>query len=351
MGPSLDWSRERFAMAEGFSKAVREVFVRLYDDGLIYRGRRLVNWDPELKTAISDLEVDNTEEQGSLWHFRYPLCDGVRTSSGADHLVVATTRPETMLGDTAVAVHPEDERYQSLIGTRVRLPLANREIPVIADAYVDPTFGSGCVKITPAHDFNDYAVGERHQLPMINIFTADAHLNDSVPAPYRGLDRATARKQIVADLTKLGLVEKIDEHRLMVPRGDRSGAVIEPFLTDQWFVEIAPLAKPAIEAVERGDIEFVPKQYENLYFAWMRDIRDWCISRQQWWGHRIPAWYGPDGTLYVARDEAEARRKYKLADDVPLTPDGDVLETWFSSALWTFGTLDWPEKTVELETY
>ncbi len=351
MGSSLDWSRERFTMDEGFSVAVREVFVRLFDEGLIYRGRRLVNWDPELKTAISDLEVDNTEEQGSLWHFRYPLCEGRRTRDGADYLVVATTRPETMLGDTAVAVHPDDERYRSLIGARVRLPLTEREIPVIADTYVDPTFGSGCVKITPAHDFNDYAVGERHQLPSINIFTVDAHLNDAVPAAYRGLDRVTARRKIVEDMTQAGLLEKVEDHRLMVPRGDRSGAIIEPFLTDQWFVEIAPLAKPAIEAVESGAIEFVPKQYENLYFAWMRDIRDWCISRQQWWGHRIPAWYDPQGSVYVARDEAEARRKYGLADDVVLTPDPDVLETWFSSALWTFGTLGWPEQTIELETY
>ena len=292
---------------------MREVFVRLYDEGLIYRGRRLVNWDPELKTAISDLEVDNEEEQGSLWHFRYPLCDGARTADGLDYVVVATTRPETMLGDTAVAVHPDDERYKAIIGARVRLPLAEREIPVIADTYVDPSFGSGCVKITPAHDFNDYAVGERHSLPMINIFTADAHLNEVVPAAYRGLDRPVARKRVVADLEAAGLIDKIEPHKLMVPRGDRSGAVIEPWLTDQWFVSIAPLAKPAIEVVERGEIEFVPKQYENLYFAWMRDIRDWCISRQQWWGHRIPAWYDTGGNVYVGRDEAEVRHKYKLA--------------------------------------
>jgi len=351
MGSSLAWSRERFTMDEGFSNAVREVFVRLYDEGLIYRGRRLVNWDPELKTAISDLEVENDEEQGSLWHFRYPLCEGARTAAGLDYVVVATTRPETMLGDTAVAVHPDDERYKTIIGARVQLPLAGRDIPVIADTYVDPTFGSGCVKITPAHDFNDYAVGERHGLPLINIFTADAHLNDAVPTAYRGLDRSVARKRVVADLGEATLVEKIEPHKLMVPRGDRSGAVIEPWLTDQWFVSIAPLAKPAIEAVERGEIEFVPKQYENLYFAWMRDIRDWCISRQQWWGHRIPAWYDANGGIYVGRDEAEVRQKYKLAADVALTPDDDVLETWFSSALWTFGTLGWPEKTVELETY
>jgi valyl-tRNA synthetase len=351
MGSSLDWSRERFTMDEGFSRAVREAFVRLYDEGLIYRGRRLVNWDPELKTAISDLEVESTEEQGSLWHFRYPLCDGARTSDGRDYVVVATTRPETMLGDTAVAVHPDDERYAGLVGKRVRLPLAEREIPIIADTYVDPAFGSGCVKITPAHDFNDYAVGERHGLPMINIFTIDAHLNDAVPAAYRGLDRTVARKRIVADLTTAGLIDKIEDHKLMVPRGDRSDAIIEPLLTDQWFVAIDALAKPAIEAVQRGDIEFVPKQYENLYFAWMRDVRDWCISRQQWWGHRIPAWYDANGAIYVARDEAEVRRKYKLADDVALKAEEDVLETWFSSAMWTFGTLGWPDQTRELEMY
>ena len=351
MGSSLAWSRERFTMDDGFSRAVREVFVRLYDEGLIYRGRRLVNWDPQLKTAISDLEVDNTEEQGSLWNFRYPLCDGMRTAAGDDYLVVATTRPETMLGDTAVAVHPDDPRYAGLAGARVRLPLTDREIPIIADTYVDQAFGTGCVKITPGHDFNDYAVGERHGLPVINIFTADAHLNDAVPLAYRGLDRFDARRQIIADLTVAGLVERIDPHKLTVPRGDRSGAVIEPWLTDQWFVAIEPLAKPAIAAVESGAIEFVPKQYENLYYAWMRDIRDWCISRQQWWGHRIPAWYDADGAIYVARDEAEARHKYKLGDNVVLTPDDDVLETWFSSALWTFGTLGWPDETIELETF
>ncbi len=351
MGSSIDWSRERFTMDEGFSRAVREAFVRLYDEGLIYRGRRLVNWDPQLKTAISDLEVESNEEQGSLWHFRYPLADGARTAEGRDFIVVATTRPETMLGDTAVAVHPDDARYSGLVGKRVRLPLTDREIPIIADTYVDPAFGSGCVKITPAHDFNDYAVGQRHDLPMINIFTVDAHINDAAPAAYRGLDRAEARKRVVADLTSVGLIEKIEDHKLMVPRGDRSDAIIEPLLTDQWFVAIDALAKPAIEAVQRGDIEFVPKQYENLYFAWMRDIRDWCISRQQWWGHRIPAWYDAEGTIYVARDEAEVRRKYNLADNVALRAEEDVLETWFSSAMWTFGTLGWPEKTRELEMY
>ena len=351
MGSSLDWSRDRFTLDEGFSTAVHEVFVRLYDEGLIYRGKRLVNWDPEMETAISDLEVDNVEEQGHLWHFRYPLCDGQRTTDGKDYLVVATTRPETMLGDTAVAVHPDDERYTDLIGKEVDLPLCQRRIPIIADQYVDPEFGTGCVKITPAHDFNDNEIGERHGLPLINIFDARASLNDAAPEAYRGLDRFEARQQIVADLDAAGLVDATQDHTLMVPRAERSKAVVEPWLTDQWFVKIAPLAKPAIEVVERGEIEFVPKQYENLYFAWMRDIKDWCISRQQWWGHRIPAWYDDDGNIYVARSEAELEEKYTLKAGVELRRDDDVLETWFSSALWTFATLGWPERTPELERY
>ena len=291
MGSSLDWERERFTLDEGFSQAVLEVFVRLHEEGLIYRGKRLVNWDPALGTAISDLEVENSEEDGSLWHFRYPLNNGARTRDGRDYLVVATTRPETMLGDTAVAVHPDDARYTDLIGGSVRLPLADRDIPIIADEYVDPEFGSGCVKITPAHDFNDNDIGSRHGLPQINIFTPDASVNDEAPTAYRGMDRFVARKQIVADIDALALLEKVEPHKLMVPRGDRSGAIIEPLLTDQWFVKIAPLAEPAIAAVENGDIEFIPKQYENVYFSWMRNIQDWCISRQQWWGHQIPAWY------------------------------------------------------------
>ena len=351
MGSSLDWSRDRFTLDEGFSTAVHEVFVRLYDEGLIYRGKRLVNWDPEMETAISDLEVDNVEEQGHLWHFRYPLCDGQRTADGKDYLVVATTRPETMLGDTAVAVHPDDERYIDLVGKEVELPLCERRIPIIADQYVDPEFGSGCVKITPAHDFNDNEIGERHDLPLINIFDSSASLNEAAPEAYRGLDRFEARQQIVADLDAAGLVEATQDHTLMVPRAERSKAVVEPWLTDQWFVKIAPLAKPAIEVVERGEIEFVPKQYENLYFAWMRDIKDWCISRQQWWGHRIPAWYDDDGNIYVARSEAELKEKYALKDGVQLRQDDDVLETWFSSSLWTFATLGWPEQTPELERY
>ncbi|UCG74412.1 MAG: valine--tRNA ligase, partial [Chromatiales bacterium] len=345
MGSSVDWSRERFTMDEGLSAAVAEVFVRLYDEDLIYRGKRLVNWDPVLHTALSDLEVLSEEEQGHLWHFRYPLTDG------SGHLVVATTRPETMLGDTAVAVHPDDERYQSLIGKTVRLPLAERDIPVIADDYVDPEFGTGCVKITPGHDFNDYEVGERHGLPLINVFDSRATLNDAAPETYRGMDRFEARTRIVADMDALGLLDATEDHTLMVPHAERSKAVVEPWLTDQWFVKIAPLAEPAIEAVERGDIEFVPRQYENLYFAWMRDIKDWCISRQQWWGHRIPAWYDADGNIYVGRNEADARAKHGLADDLELRQDDDVLETWFSSALWTFGTLGWPEQTPELERF
>ncbi len=345
MGASVDWSRERFTMDDGLSNAVREVFVRLHEEGLVYRGKRLVNWDPKLHTAISDLEVVSEEEKGSLWHFRYPL------SSGEGHLVVATTRPETMLGDTAVAVHPEDERYRHLVGQTVDLPLTGRTIPVIADEYVDPEFGTGCVKITPAHDFNDYEVGQRHDLPMINVFTPDAALNDNAPEAYRGLDRYAAREQVLADLESQGLLEKVEDHVLKVPRGDRSGVVVEPYLTDQWFVRVAPLAEPAIRAVENGDIEFVPKNWENTYFAWMRDIQDWCISRQLWWGHRIPAWYDEAGNVYVGRDEDEVRENHGLDAGVGLRQDEDVLDTWFSSALWTFSTLGWPDKTPELETF
>ncbi|MGB1409827.1 valine--tRNA ligase, partial [Alloalcanivorax venustensis] len=298
----------------------------------------------------SDLEVENKDEKGFMWHFRYPLADGATTADGQTYLVVATTRPETMLGDTAVAVHPEDPRYKDLIGQTVRLPLADRDIPIIADDYVDPDFGSGCVKITPAHDFNDYEVGKRHDLPQINLFTIEAHLNDNAPQAYRGLDRFDARKKVVDDLDALGLLEKVEDHTLQVPRGDRSGVVIEPYLTDQWFVAVESLAKPAIEAVENGDIQFVPKNYENMYFSWMRDLQDWCISRQLWWGHRIPAWYDEDGNVYVGRDEDEVRREHNLGDR-PLSQDEDVLDTWFSSALWTFSTLGWPEQTDELKTF
>jgi|TARA_B110000977_G_scaffold97130_1_gene128006 valyl-tRNA synthetase len=345
LGSSVDWSRERFTMDEGLSEAVREVFVRLYEEDLIYRGTRLVNWDPVLHTAVSDLEVVSEEEQGHLWHMRYPLADG------SGHLVVATTRPETMLGDSAVAVHPEDERYQQLIGKTIRLPLTGREIPIIADDYVDPEFGSGCVKITPAHDFNDYEMGQRHDLAMLNIFTIDAKINTEAPSAYQGLDRYAARKAIIHDLEQLDLLEKIVDHKLMVPRGDRSGAVIEPFLTDQWYVKTESLAAPAIEAVESGKIRFVPDNWKNTYFAWMNDIQDWCISRQLWWGHRIPAWYDDQGKVYVGRDEAEVRSKYELASDFNLRQDEDVLDTWFSSALWPFSTLGWPQKTPELKAF
>ncbi len=345
LGASPDWSRERFTMDDGFYKAVQEVFIQLYDDGLIYRGQRLVNWDPKLHTAVSDLEVISEEEDGHLWHFRYPLTDG------SGHLVVATTRPETMLGDTAVAVHPDDERYQDLIGKTITLPLVGREIPIIADDYVDKEFGTGCVKITPAHDFNDYEMGQRHGLEMINILTDDAQINNIAPEKYRGMDRFDARKVIVEDFDALGLLEKIDPHKLKVPRGDRTGVVIEPYLTNQWYVKTQPLADEAIKAVEDGDIEFVPKQYENMYFSWMRDIQDWCISRQLWWGHRIPAWYDEEGTPYVGRSEEEVREKHNIPAGIALKQDDDVLDTWFSSGLWTFGTLGWPEQTEMLKTF
>ena len=347
LGNSVDWSRDRFTMDEGLSAAVLEVFVRLHEDGLIYRGKRLVNWDPVLHTALSDLEVIAEPEAGSLWHLRYPLADG------SGHMIVATTRPETMLGDTAVAVNPEDERYKHLVGQQIRLPLTGRLVPIIADDYCDPAFGSGCVKITPAHDFNDYEIGKRHSLPTINIFTADAALNDEAPAQYRGLDRFEARKRVVADLEAAGLLEKVDPHTLPVPRGDRSGAVLEPWLTDQWYVRIAPLAAPAIAAVEDGRIRFVPDNWSKTYFQWMRNIQDWCISRQLWWGHRIPAWYDEDGNIFVARSEADAQvaATRQHGKPVALRQDEDVLDTWFSSALWPFSTLGWPEPTPELAAF
>ncbi|MFC0309221.1 valine--tRNA ligase [Gallibacterium trehalosifermentans] len=368
LGNSIDWDRERFTMDEGLSNAVKEVFVRLHEEGLIYRGKRLVNWDPKLHTAISDLEVENKESKGSLWHFRYPLANGAKTADGKDYLVVATTRPETVLGDTAVAVHPEDERYQSLIGKTVVLPLANREIPIIADDYVDREFGTGVVKITPAHDFNDYEVGKRHQLPMVNVMTLNADIREQaeiigsdgkilenytalIPQDYQGLERFAARKKVVADFEALGLLDEIKPHDLKVPYGDRGGVPIEPMLTDQWYVSVKPLAEVAVKAVEDGEIQFVPKQYENLYFSWMRDIQDWCISRQLWWGHRIPAWYDEAGNVYVARDEAEVRSKYQLSPDLVLRQDEDVLDTWFSSGLWTFSTLGWPEQTKDLKMF
>lgn len=345
LGSSLDWSRDRFTMDDSLSEAVKHVFIKLHEEGLIYRGKRLVNWDPVLHTAVSDLEVLSEEEAGHLWHFRYPLTDG------SGHLVVATTRPETMLGDTAVAVHPEDERYKHLIGKTITLPLVGREIPIIGDDYVDPEFGSGCVKITPAHDFNDAEVGKRHDLEIINILTIDAAINDNAPQQYRGLDRYVARKQVVADLDNLGLLEKIEEHKLMVPRGDRSNAVIEPFLTDQWYVKADVLAAPAVEAVQTGKIKFVPANWDKTFYNWMDGIQDWCISRQIWWGHRIPAWYDEQGNVYVGQDEADVRQKHQLADSVFLSQDEDVLDTWFSSALWPFSTLGWPADDAALKTW
>ena len=345
LGASVDWSRDRFTMDEGCSEAVREVFISLYDEGLIYRGKRLVNWDPVLHTALSDLEVLSNDEEGSLWHFRYPL------ASGDGHLVVATTRPETMLGDSAVAVHPDDERYKDLVGQEVILPIVGRRIPIIADDYVDPEFGTGCVKITPAHDFNDYDIGKRHDLPMFNILTDDAALNDEVPEAYRGLDRFDAREKIVDAFVELGLLEEIETYTVKIPRGDRSHAVVEPYLTDQWYVKIEPLAKPAIEAVETGKIRFVPENWSKTYFEWMYNIQDWCISRQLWWGHRIPAWYDDDGNVYVGASEQDVRAKHGLGDAVALRQDEDVLDTWFSSALWPFSTLGWPQKTEALDDF
>ncbi|WP_337154749.1 valine--tRNA ligase [Proteus terrae] len=368
LGNSVDWERERFTMDEGLSKAVKEAFVRLHKEDLIYRGKRLVNWDPKLHTAISDLEVENREVKGSMWHLRYPLADGAKTAEGKDYLIVATTRPETMLGDTGVAVNPEDPRYKDLIGKEIILPIVNRRIPILADEHADMEKGTGCVKITPAHDFNDYEVGRRHQLPMINIMDFDGNIRVSaevldtngvesdvysteIPEAYQGMERFAARKAIVAEFERLGLLEEIKPHDLTVPYGDRGGVVIEPLLTDQWYVRAAPLAKPAVEAVKNGDIQFVPKQYENMYFSWMNDIQDWCISRQLWWGHRIPAWYDNQGNVYVGRDEEEVRRENNIAADVALRQDEDVLDTWFSSALWTFSTLGWPENTEALKTF
>ena len=368
LGNSVDWERERFTMDDGLSNAVKEVFVRLYKENLIYRGKRLVNWDPKLRTAISDLEVENRESKGSMWHIRYPLADGAKTAEGKDYLVVATTRPETVLGDTGVAVNPEDPRYKDLIGKFVVLPFVDRRIPIVGDEHADMEKGTGCVKITPAHDFNDYEVGRRHRLPMINILTFDGDIRDAaqvydtngeesdvydaaIPAEFQNLERFAARKAIVAAIDALGLLDEIKPHDLTVPYGDRGGVVIEPMLTDQWYVRTAPLAKVAVEAVEQGDIQFVPKQYENMYFSWMRDIQDWCISRQLWWGHRIPAWYDADGNVYVGRTEEEVRAENSLGAEVVLNQDEDVLDTWFSSGLWTFSTLGWPEKTPDLSTF
>jgi valyl-tRNA synthetase len=345
LGASLDWPRERFTMDDSLSEAVRDVFITLYNEGLIYRGTRLVNWDPTLQTAISDLEVISVEEEGKLWHIRYPLAEG------NESIIVATTRPETLLGDVAVAVHPDDPRYQHLIGKMISLPLADRQIPIIADDFVDPAFGSGCVKITPAHDFNDYAVGQRHGLTPINILTKTAHLNDAVPEKYQGLDRFAARKYILADLDTLSLLEKIDKHTAKIPRGEKSDAVIEPFLTQQWFMKMKTLAEPAIAAVEKGEIKFIPENWTKTYFQWMHNIEDWCISRQLWWGHRIPAWHGSDGKIYVGLNEADIRSQQCVPAETVLTQDEDVLDTWFSSALWPFSTLCWPKQTEDLATF
>ncbi len=376
LGSSVDWSRERFTMDDGLSNAVKEVFVRLFDDGLIYRGKRLVNWDPKFQTALSDLEVENHDEKGSLWHFRYHFTDNdTTTQDGKNYLVVATTRPETLLGDTAVAVNPSDERYAHLIGKTITLPITGRVVPIVADDYVDIEFGTGCVKITPAHDFNDYDLGRRHELPLINMLDGHANIlanmevypdlqtrdpeleatpSDHNGVTYAGVERFAARKQIVEQAKAQDWLEDIEDYALKAPRGDRSGVIVEPWLTDQWYVAVEKLAKPAIDAVENGDIEFVPAQYKNMYMAWMTDLQDWCISRQLWWGHRIPAWYDEEGTIYVARDEAEVRSKYSLADDVKLRQDDDVLDTWFSSGLWTFSTLGWADESADkkvLETF
>ena len=347
LGASCDWSRERFTLDEGLSAAVRKVFVQLHKEKLIYRDKRLVNWDPQFQTAISDLEVEQREVDGHYWHFAYPLEDG------SGEIVVATTRPETMLGDTAVAVNGADERYQALIGRAVRLPIVNRPVPIIADDYADPEKGSGAVKITPAHDFNDFQVGKRHNLPMINILDDFGRINDNAPPEYRGLDRFAARKKVVEAFEALGLLREIEKTRHSVPHGDRSGVVVEPYLTDQWYVAADVLAKPAIAAIENGDTVFVPKNWEKTYFEWMRNIEPWCISRQLWWGHRIPAWYGPDGLAFVEETEAEAQKK---ADEhygrpTPLRQDEDVLDTWFSSGLWPFSTMGWPEKTSDLARF
>lgn len=345
LGASVDWSRECFTLDDARSEAVREVFVQLYDEGLIYKGKRLVNWDPKLHTALSDLEVISEEEDGFLWHIRYPI------AGNSGHLVVATTRPETLLGDVAVAVHPEDTRYQHLIGEKLKLPLCDRLIDIVADHTVLPDFGTGCVKITPAHDFNDHEIGKRHGLAMITIMNESAVLNKNVPAPYQGLDRFTARKRVVEDLEKAGFLEKIEPYKIKIPRGDRSGEIVEPLLTDQWFLKVKPLAVEAIDVVASGKIKFVPDHFKSTYFEWMNNIQDWCISRQLWWGHRIPAWYDDENKLYVGRSEEEVRLKYHLSENTKLRQDSDVLDTWFSSALWPFSTLGWPNDTQELNTF
>ena len=344
LGASPDWSREAFTMNEDLSLAVKEVFIQLYDEGLIYRGERLVNWDTVLQTALSDLEVITEEKQGSLWFLKYPLKDN-------GFITVATTRPETMLGDTAIAVNPEDERYNFLIGQTINLPLSNRKVPIIGDAYVDPEFGTGCVKITPAHDFNDFDIGKRHNLELINILKLDGTLNENVPRDFVGLTREEARKKVIKEMELLGLLEKIEPYKITIPTGDRSNSVLEPLITNQWFVNQKELSKEAIKVVKNDETSFVPKNWENTYFSWMNDIQDWCISRQLWWGHRIPAWYDDDGNIYVAKDEKLAREKYGIKEEVILRQEDDVLDTWFSSSLWTFSTLGWPKSSGLLKRY
>ena len=348
LGASLDWSRERFTMDEGLCEAVTKVFVDLYKDKLIYKDKRLVNWDPKLHTAISDLEVEQRETKGQMWQFRYPV-EGIEGT----FITVATTRPETMLGDTAVAVHPDDERYKDLVGKNCVLPIANRPIPIVADEYADPEKGTGAVKITPAHDFNDFEVGRRHKLEIINVFDADAKLNENAPKAYQGMDRFEVRKKIIAEMEALDLFAGVDDNDMVIPYGDRSGEVVEPWLTDQWYLDAVTWAKPAIEAIETGKTKFVPKHWENTYFEWMRNILPWCISRQLWWGHQIPAWYGPDGAFFVECTEAEAQAAADkhYGKKTEITRDPDVLDTWFSSQLWPFSTLGWPENTDELKRY
>ena len=348
LGASCDWSRERFTMDEGLSEAVTKVFVQLYKEGLIYRDKRLVNWDPKLHTAISDLEVEQRESVGKMWYFKYPI-----EGRDGEFVTVGTTRPETMLGDTGIAVHPDDERYIKLVGTNCILPIVGRKLPIVADDYADPEKGSGAVKMTPAHDFNDFEVGKRHQLKMINVLDENAHLNENVPESYQGMNRFAAREKVVAEMEALGLLEKIEDNPMTIPYGDRSGVVIEPWLMDQWFVDAKTLAGPAITAVEQGKTKFVPQNWENTYFEWMRNIQPWCISRQIWWGHQIPAWFGPDGEVFVEESEEAAvlAAREALGEDINLTRDPDVLDTWFSSALWPFSTLGWPQETPELERY
>ena len=345
LGASTDWTREKFTMDENLVQGVTRVFIQLYEEGLIYRGKRLVNWDPVLQTALSDLEVVTSEEKGSLWHMKYPI-DGLD-----DYIVVATTRPETMLGDTAVAVHPDDKRYKNLIGKLVNLPLTDRKIPIIADDYVDQEFGTGCLKITPGHDFNDFDIGKKHDLEIISILDQSAKIIQSAPKEYKGLDRFDARRKIVEDIESLGLMQEIEDYTLTIPRGDRSGAILEPLITNQWFLKMEPLAEPAITVVKNGELKFVPENWSKTYFEWLENIQDWCISRQLWWGHRIPAWYDNEGNVYVGESESEVREKNNIKNSIALTQDEDVLDTWFSSALWPFSSLGWPDETYDLKTF